>query len=200
MELARERNGDEACRREREASPLERQERRRQQEGDEAEEVPGRLADAIRHEAEDEAADERRGARQAEGAQPPASERARRDERQQDEEVVRPHVAERGARGPVRPAEQPPLDVRRRLRLGAKRVRVGERRVRVPELVADEPEPPAELQVVARRRLPVARGRPREVVAVDVPDRRPRRPERAGGVERECDEHERAAGGHGRRR
>ena len=72
MELARERNGDEARRRQREAPPLERQERRRQQEGDEPEEMPGRLADAVRHETEDEAADERRGTRQAEGAQPPA--------------------------------------------------------------------------------------------------------------------------------
>jgi hypothetical protein len=200
MELARERNCDEARRRQCEASPLERQERGRQQEGDEPEEVPRRLTDAIGHEAEDEAADECRRARQAEGAQPPAPDGARRDERQQDEQVIRPHVSEGGAQGPVRPAEQPALHVRRRLRLGAKRVRVGERRARVPELMSDEPEPPAELQVIARRCLAVPRSRPREVVPVDVADRRPRRPERARGIEGECSEHERATGGHGRRR
>ena len=162
MELARERNGDEAGRRQREASPLERQERRGQEEGDEPEEVPRRLADAVRHEAEDEAADERRRARQAERAQPPAPERARRDERQQDEEVVRPHVPEGGAQGPVRPAEQPALHVRRRLRLGAEGVRVGERRVaHSPELMADEPEPPAELRDGDVGLPAAAGGRPR---------------------------------------
>ena len=47
----------------------------------------------------------------------------------------------------------------------------------------DEPERPAELQVVSRSSLTVTGSRTSEVVGVDVADRGPGRPERAGGVE-----------------
>ena len=65
-------------------------------------------------------------------------------------------------------------------RLRPERVRVGPRRAAVLELVPGEPERPAELEVVSGRCLAVARGRPREIAAVDVLHRGPRRPDRAG--------------------
>ena len=68
-------------------------------------------------------------------------------------------------------------------RLRPERVRVGPRRAAVLELVPGKPERPAELEVISGRRLAVARGRPREIAAVDVLHRGPRRPQRAGGVE-----------------
>ena len=74
MELPGERQRDEACAREHETASLERQERRGKEEGDEPEQVTGGLADAVRHQAEDEPAEERRSAREPEGAQPPARE------------------------------------------------------------------------------------------------------------------------------
>ena len=49
--------------------------------------------------------------------------------------------------------------------------------------MADEPEPPTELEMVARGCLAVTGRRSGEIVVVDVADRRPRRPERARGVE-----------------
>ena len=69
------------------------------------------------------------------------------------------------------------------LRLEAVRIEPG--RVAVLELVAEEPEVPAGLEVVAGRRLlrvrAVLRG---EEVRVDVLQRRPRRDERGRDVER----------------
>jgi hypothetical protein len=199
VELPGERQRDEACAREHEAAPLERQERGGEEEGDEPEQVTGGLADAVRHQAEDEPAEERGSAREPERAQPPAREDPGRDEREENDQVVGPRVAERGTEGPVGETEQPALEVRRRLRLRTERVRVGERRAAVTELVTDEPEAPAELEVVTRRSLPMTGGGAREVVVVDVPDRRPRRPERTRGVQREGGQHEGTAGGHGRR-
>ena len=159
MELARERQRAEHERRDDEPPALEREQQRREQERDEAEQVPGRLADAVRHEAEDRAADERRRAREPERAQPPAREPAGEQEREEDDQVVRPHVAEGGGKRPVRRPEQPALEVRRRLGLRPERVRVGERRVCARELVPDEPERPAELEMVARGGLAVAQPR-----------------------------------------
>src|SRR6185312_10059860 len=99
--------------------------------------------------------------------------------------VVRPDIAEGARERPVGEPEEPTLQARRRLRLGPERVRIGERRGAPLELVADEPEAPAELEVVARRGLAIAGGGPGEVVALDVADRRPRRPQRADGIESE---------------
>jgi hypothetical protein len=56
--------------------------------------------------------------------------------------------------------------------------------VQVLELMAEEPEVPARLQVVARRHLAGRRPRAGEEVRVDVQDRRPRRCEAADRVER----------------
>lgn len=52
------------------------------------------------------------------------------------------------------------------------------------ELVADEPEPVVRLQVVARRRLAVARRAAGEEVRARVQDGRPRRRDACGEVER----------------
>jgi hypothetical protein len=47
----------------------------------------------------------------------------------------------------------------------------------------DEPERPAELEVIARSRLTVPGGRPREIVIVGAPGRRPGGQERTPDVE-----------------
>ena len=62
------------------------------------------------------------------------------------------------------------------------------------DLVTDQPEGPAELQVVARCGLAVAGGRARQVVVVHVADRGPRRPERARAVERDRERDDAEAG------
>ena len=190
MELAGERKGGQARRREHESPTLEREQRRRKEERHEPEEMSGRLSDPVRHEAEDEAADERRRSRDLQCAQPPAREPAGEHEREQHHEVVRPDVPECRRERPVRDAEQPALEVRRRLGLGTERVRVDERRLPLLELVAYEPEGPAKLEVVAGCRLSVTCGRPGEVVVVDVADSRPRRPDGARGIERDGEDDE----------
>ena len=119
-----------------EPPPLEREQHRGQEERDEPEQMPGRLSDAVRHQAEHHAADERGGARDVERAEPPARERPGEHERQEHDEVVRPDVPEGGREGPVRKAEQPALEVRRRLGFGAEGVRVGQGRGTVLELGA----------------------------------------------------------------
>ena len=164
MELAgeRDRGEDERC--DDEPPPLEGEQHRGQEERDEPEQVPGRLPDPVRHQAEHHAADERGGARDVERAEPPACERPGEHERQEHDEVVRPDVPERSRERPVREAQQPALEARRRLGLGAERVRVGQGRGPVLELVPDEPEAPAELEVVARRSLAVTRRGPGEIV------------------------------------
>ncbi len=53
----------------------------------------------------------------------------------------------------------------------------------MPELVPDEPEPVAGLEVIARRRLAVARSAAGEEVRSRVPDRGRGRDDRAGEVE-----------------
>ncbi len=185
VDLAGERDRGQGERRPHEAPPLEGEQRRREEERDQPEEVPGRLPHPVGRQREDEAARERRPAPEAESPQPPAGEPAGRHEREQHDEVVRPNVPEEHAERPEGEAEEPPLQVRRRARLGAERIRVGPRRRPAVELVAREPERPAELQVVSRRGLAAARSRPGEVAAVDVAHRRPCRPEPAGDVERE---------------
>ena len=153
--------------------------------------MPGRLADPVRHQGEDDAADERSRPRQLQRTEPPARETAGEHERDQDDQVVRPHVAEDGPERPVRHTEEPTLQVRRGLRLGAERVRVREGRRSARELVADEPEGPAELEMVAGGCLAVTDRRSREVVrTVDVTDRGPCGPRCAQRVDREGDEHE----------
>ena len=195
VELAgeRDRGEDERC--DDEPPPLEGEQHRRQEERDEPEQVSGRLPDAVRHQAEHHAADERGGAGDVERAEPPARERPRKHERQEHDEVVRPEVPEGSRERPVREAQQPALEVRRRHGLGAERVRVGQGRGHVLELVPDEPEAPAELEVIARSRLDVTRRWPSEVMVFEVPDRRPRRPERAGRVQPERHENEAGATG-----
>jgi hypothetical protein len=196
VELAREGDRREGERRNDVASALEGEQHGRQQERDQPEEMPRGLADAVRHQAEHRTPDERRRAGDVERPEPPAREAAREDERQQHDEVVRPHVSECDSEWPVREPEEPALEARRRIRFRPEGVRVGERRGAALELVADEPEGPAELEVVACRGLPVTRGGTGEVVTVDVADRRPRRPERAEGVERARNEDESLTAGH----
>ena len=188
MELAREGDGGEREGGDDVPPPLQREQERREQEGDQADQVPGRLAHPVRHQAEDHAAGERGGTGRVERPEPPARERAGEHEREQHNHVVGPHVAEGSRQRPVRQSEQPALEARRRLRLRPERVRVRERRRASLELVPDEPEAPAELEVVSCRRLAVSCRRPREVVTFDVPDRRPRRPERADGIQRARDD------------
>ena len=201
VELARERDRRQTDGGGDESAPLEREQRRRQEKGAEPEQVARRLADPVGHQAEDEAADERGGTRDAKRPQPPARHRAREDEREQDDQVVRPHVPDRRGERPVGEPEQPALEARRRLRLGAERIRVGDRRPAALELVADQPERPVELEVVARGRFAVPGRRSRQVVrVVHVPDGGPRRPHGARRVEGEGDEHEAAATGHEPRR
>ena len=197
MELPGERDRGEARGRDDETPPLQGKEYRREEERDQPEQVPRRLSHPVRHQAEHDAAEERRGAGDAERPQPRAGSPAGEHEGQEDDQVVRPDVPGRGAERPVRDPEQPSLQARRRLRLRAERVRVGERGSPLTELVPDEPERPAELEVVARGRLAVPRRGPCQVVrAVGVADRGPRRPEGAHGVEREGDEDEARTGGH----
>ena len=197
MELAGERDRGEDERRHDEAPPLEGEQHRGQEERDEPEQMPGRLPHPVWHQAEDHASDECRRTRDVERAQPPARERPGEHEREEHDEVVRPDVPEQGGKRPVRQAQQPALEVRRRLGLGAEGVRVGQGRGAVLELMTDEPEAPAELQVVAGGRLSVPGRGAGEVVPLDVPDRRPGRPERAGRVQPERHENEAGAtGGH----
>ena len=183
VDLAAERDRGERDRSPDEPAPLEREQHGRQQERDQAEQMAGRLAEPVRRQREDEAADEGGAASEPERSQPPARERAGGDDREEDDEVVRPDVPEQRPQRPERDPEQPPLQVRGRARLRPERVRVGPRRAAVLELVPGEPERPAELEVISGRRLAVARSRPREIAAVDVLHRRPRRPQGAGCVE-----------------
>ena len=108
------------------------EQQRGQEERDEAEQVTGRLADAVRHQAEDGSADERSGTREPECPEPPAREPAREEERQHDDQVVGPDVPGGGGERPVGQPQQPALEVRRRLGHRPERVRVGERRVPRP--------------------------------------------------------------------
>ncbi len=136
--------------------------------------------DAVRRECEDEPTGKRRAPTEAQRSQPPAREAPGREEREQDEQVVRPDVAQQPVERPVGRSEQPALDVRRRLRLGPERVRVGPWCGAALELVPDEPERPAELEVVAGGRLAVTGRRSREVVVVGVAHRRARSSDERG--------------------
>ena len=167
-----------------EPAPLEREQHRRQEEGDQPQEVSGRLADPIRREREDEPAGKRGCPDEPEGPEPPAGNPSRGDEGEQDDQVVGPDVPEQAPERPERDPEEPPLQVGRRRGLRPEGVGIGPGRGAALELVARKPEGPAELEVIAGRRLAVARRWAREVVAVDVPHRGPRGPDRAGGVER----------------
>ena len=184
MELAGERDRHERGQCPAEPPALERQEHRGQQERDEPEQMPRALPDAIRREREHEPAGERGAARQAECPQPPAREPAGGHHREEHEQVVGPRAAEEPFERPVRKTEQPALHVRRRLGLGPERVRIGPWCPDALELMPDEPEGPAQLQVVAGGRLAVPRCGPCEVVVVDVPCRGPRCEQRRSGVDR----------------
>ena len=166
MDLAGQWDRDERDRGPAEPSALEREQRRRQKEGDQAEEMPGGLTDAVGSDREHEPAGQRRGPGEPERAQPPAGDSARGDDGQQHDQVVGPDVAEEVAERPERDPEEPPLEVRRRLRLGPERVRVGPRGGAALDLVPGQPERPPELQVVAGGRLAVAGRRACEVVVV----------------------------------
>ena len=185
VDLSRERDRRERERGPDEAPPLEREQGGGEEERDQSEQMPRRLADAVRRQGEDEPAGERRAAREAERAQPPAREPARGDEREQHDQVVGPDVPEERAERPEGNREQPALQVRRRRGLGPERVRVRPRRCALLELMAREPEGPAELEVVSGGGLAVAGCRPGQVAAaVEMADRGPGRPQRRGGVER----------------
>ncbi len=166
-----------------EPAPLEGQQHGREQKRDQAEQMAGRLAEPVRRQCEDESADERGAADEAERAQPPARQRTGGDDREKDDQVVGPDVPEQRPQRPERDPEQPPLQVRRRCRLRSERVRVGPRSGAVLELVPGQPERPAELEVIAGRCLSVTRSGPGQVPAVDVLHGGPGRPERARGVE-----------------
>ena len=183
MDLPGERDRGERERGPHEPTPLEREQRGGKQERDQPEKVPGRLPEPIGREREDEPADERRAADEPERSQPPARQPAGRDDREQHDEVVGPDVPEEEPQRPERDPEQPPLEIRRCVRLGPEGVRIRPGRGAVLELVAGQPERPPELQVITGRRLAVARRRTREIVAVDVLHSRPRGQDRAGGVE-----------------
>ena len=185
VDLPRQRDRGQREPREQEAAPLEREQRRGQQKRDQAEQVPGRLADTVRGEREDEPARERRSAREAERPQPQAAEAAGGDEGEKHDQVVRPDVTERAVERPGGKPEEPALQVRRRRCLRPERVRVGPRRCAALELVAGQPERPGELQVVAGGRSTFAGGGACEVVAVHVADRRPGRPDGTGGIDDE---------------
>ncbi len=183
VDLPGERDRGERERGPHEPPPLEREQPGGQQERDQPEEVPGRLPEPVGREREDETADERRAADEPERPQPPARQRAGGDDREQDDEVVRPDVPEEEPQRPERDPEQPPLQIRRCARLGPEGVRVGPRRRAVLELVARQPESPPELQVVTGRGLAVARRGTRQIAAAGVLHGRPRGQDRAGGVE-----------------
>jgi hypothetical protein len=153
---------------------LEREQRERQEERDRPEQVPGALRDAVRREREGKAADERRAARQPERAQPRAGGAARSDVGKQREEVPREHGAEECEEGPVREAEDEPLEVHAWRQLGPEAVRVVPERVRMLELVTEQPQVPPRLQVVSRRRLAHRRCPLGEEARPQVLDRRPR--------------------------
>ena len=93
MELPGQRDGDQRPCPEREparvtvASALEAEQRQRDQERHQPEQVAGRLHDPVRREREGEPAGERRRTLEAERAQPPARGAAREDVREQDDDV-----------------------------------------------------------------------------------------------------------------
>ena len=132
-------------------------EREREQHRDRAEQVTGRLGDAVRREGEGEPADERGAERQAERTQPERGEAAGADVGQQDEEVPARHRPEERLQRPVDGRERPAGEVHARLDLRLEAVRI-EPRLRAPgELMARQPEVVGRLKVVAGRDPPIAR-------------------------------------------
>ncbi len=178
-----------------EPAPLESEKHGREQERDEAEEMPRRLGDAVGSEFEREPTEQRGRARPGRvdrshhAVKLPAS-----DEAEQHEEVVGKHVPGDVSQRPERDSEEPALEVRAGLRLRPERVRVDPGCSTPLELVPGEPEGPAELQVVARDRLAEARCRSGQVViSVEVARCRPRRPHGSREVDDERYEGDAAA-------
>jgi len=155
--------------------PLERPERKREEDGDRPEHVADALLHPVRRDSECQTTCQRRPPRQIELSQP----RARREACEHIEEELQDvpaadeaeHGAERPEEDPVRPAGE----VRLRLRLRTEGVRVPPGRATVFELVADEPVVVQRLQMVARRGFAVSGRSAREEVRAGVEDGRPRR-------------------------
>ena len=167
-----------------EPSPFEREQHRRQEKGDQAEEVARRLPDPVGREREHEPSHEGCAPGDPERAQPPTGGSARRDDGEQHDQVVGPHGPEQVAQRPERDSEQPALEVRRCRGLGTEGVGVGPRCGPPLELTAGKPEGPAELQVVACGGLPETGSGSRQVVTLDVADGGPGSPDRTGEVDR----------------
>ena len=128
MHLAGERDRRERGGGEPRLPPLDAVEREREQHRDRAEQVPGRLRDAVGREREREPADERGAERQAERAQPERREAAGADVGQQDEEVPARDRPEQRLQRPVDGRERPAGEVDARLDLRLEAVRVEPRR------------------------------------------------------------------------
>ena len=159
MELAGERDRGEDERRHDEAPPLEREQHRGQEERDEPEQMPGRLPDPVRHQAEHHAADECGRTRDVERAQPPARERPGEHEREEHDEVVRPDVPEqrRQAASTGGPAASPGGSAAPRPRGGTSTGRPGARR----RARADDRRARSSSRAAGGRRRPPRRARPR---------------------------------------
>ena len=158
MDLAGERDRRQRERGEHEPPPLEREQHRGQEERDLPEQMARALLHAVRREREQHAAEQRGRAREPERAKPPAREATRREERQQQHEVVRPG----GARTPARAARTAcrtasPAGSAARRDSGWNEYGSSQGACAVLELVSGKPVVPDELQVVARRLLAVAR-------------------------------------------
>ncbi len=157
MHLARERDRRERRHRKPAQAPLDPVEREREQHRDRAEQVPGRLGDAIGSECEREPADERRGEREPERAQPERGQPSGADVGQEDEEVPADDGAEQRLERPEDGRERPAGEVHTRLDLRLEAVRVEPRRLAAHQLVARQPQVVGGLKVVTRRHSPLAR-------------------------------------------
>jgi hypothetical protein len=115
----------------------------------------GRLLQPVRRDFECEPADERRANAELELSQPGVRQQAGGDQPEQYEDVPAYDDAERPPERPEREAERPGRRVELWLGDRAKRVRIAPGIVRVLQLVARQPEPVRQLQVVSGSRFPV---------------------------------------------